>query len=135
LGPGSGIATLDARATLAGGVIARIRFIGVSLRRNPYPIILRSILERIMSQPASTSQSADTRAGPGSLPSSPGATWFRTRGGRRYAWELGLVIAVKFALLIVLWLVFIQPWPRPATAPATFVQQLYLPGAPATAHD
>ena len=64
---------------------------------------------------------------------SPAGTWFRTREGRRYAWEIGLIIVVKLALLVVLWFVFIEPWPRPATSPASVVQRLYLPTSPAVA--
>jgi hypothetical protein len=88
-----------------------------------------------MSQPASTSPTTDTRVGLRRLSSSPGSTWFRTREGRRYAWELGLVIVAKLALLVVLWFVFIAPWPRPATPTASVVQQFYVPATPAAGHD
>ena len=83
-----------------------------------------------MTDPASAPPSSAACDGPkGPLPS-PGEAWFRTRDGRRYGWEIGVVIVVKLALLIVLWFVFIEPWPRPATAPSINVQQLYLPGGP-----
>jgi hypothetical protein len=61
--------------------------------------------------------------------------WFRTREGRRYGWEIAAVIVVKLLLLMLLWLVFIKPFPRPATSPATVVQQFYLPAAPVAHHD
>jgi hypothetical protein len=66
---------------------------------------------------------------------SPGETWFRTRDGRHYGWEIGVIIVVKLAVLILLWFAFIKPWPRTATAPAVVVQQLYSPSAPAPRHD
>ena len=64
---------------------------------------------------------------------SPAGTWFRTREGRHYACEIVLVIVVKLVLLVALWFVVIEPWPRPATSAANFVQQLYLPASPAVA--
>jgi hypothetical protein len=67
-------------------------------------------------------------------PSSPSQkTWFRTREGRRYGWEIALIIVVKLMLLIVLWFVFIKPWPRPATPPAAVVHEFY--AVPADRHD
>lgn len=63
-------------------------------------------------------------------PPSSSATWFRTRGGRRYAWEIALVIVVKLALLLLLWFVLVKPWVRPATPVASAVQQIYLPSPP-----
>lgn len=66
---------------------------------------------------------------------SPPASWFRSNEGRRFGIEIGLVIAVKLALLAALWLVLIQPWPRPAATAAAAVQQLYLPAASADKHD
>jgi cytoskeletal protein RodZ len=61
-------------------------------------------------------------------------TWFRTREGRRYGWEIAAVIVVKLVLLTALWFVFIKPWAPPA-APHAIVQQLYLPPPPAARHD
>jgi hypothetical protein len=87
-----------------------------------------------MTGPASTSQRADNGIGQGGSSPSSGP-WFRTREGHRYGWELGFVIVIKLALLAVLWLVFIQPWPSRTTPPATVVQQLYLPALPAARHD
>jgi hypothetical protein len=81
-----------------------------------------------------TAQAGDTSFAQKQLPS-PGETWFRTRDGRRYGWEIGIIIVVKLAVLILLWFVFIKPWPRPATPPAVVVQQLYSPAAPASRHD
>lgn len=89
---------------------------------------------RIMTEPSSspaTFSRADTGIGTKRLSPSLGKTWFGTREGRRYGWELGFVIVAKLVLLIVLWLVFIEPWPRPIAPPAVVVQQLYLPALPA----
>ena len=83
-----------------------------------------------MNQPASPSPRAANDIGSRSVLSSSEREWFGTRAGHRYGWELGLVIAAKLALLVVLWFVFIEPWPRPTTPPATFVQQIYQPVAP-----
>jgi hypothetical protein len=88
-----------------------------------------------MTEPASTSPRAANGAGPTRLSTLSGETWYRTREGRRYGWELGLIIVVKLALLMLLWFVFIEPWPRPAVPPAAAVQQLYLPVLPAVSHD
>jgi hypothetical protein len=88
-----------------------------------------------MTEPASTSPCAAAGAGLLRSSSLPRETWFRSRDGRRYGRELGVVIVVKLALLIVLWLVFIQPWPRPATPTASVVQQFYVPAPPAAGHD
>jgi len=61
--------------------------------------------------------------------------WFRTREGRRYGWEIASIIIVKLLLLCALWFVFIKPWPRPSTPPASVVQQFYVPAAAAVRHD
>jgi hypothetical protein len=91
-------------------------------------------LFRVMTEPASASPNARHGVCPDvSTPLT--ATWFRTREGRRFGWELTLVVLVKLALLALLWLVFIQPWPRPVTPAATVVQQLYLPVLPLERHD
>jgi hypothetical protein len=58
-------------------------------------------------------------------------SWFRTREGRRYGWEIGLIIALKLLLLVVLWFAFIKPWLRTVPPPAAIVQQFYLPAKPA----
>jgi len=87
-----------------------------------------------MTQPAPTPQYARDGAKPKRMSPSSAPTWFRTREGRRYGWEIGFVIVVKLALLLVLWFAVIEPWPRPAP-PATVVQQLYLPAVPAARHD
>jgi hypothetical protein len=68
---------------------------------------------------------------PGGDPQRPSSssqeTWFHTREGRRYGWEIALIIAVKLMLLIVLWFVFIKPWPPATTPPAAVVHQYYAP--------
>ena len=90
-----------------------------------------------MTDPASASPASPASvAGVGRqrLSSSSQKAWFRTREGRRYGWELALIIVVKMALLIVLWFVFIEPWSRTATPPATVVHQFYTAPA-AVGHD
>ena len=87
-----------------------------------------------MNGPASASPPSVAGVGRGRRPPSSTKAWFRTREGRRYGWELALIIAVKVVLLIVLWFVFIKPWPRTATPPAAAVQQFYTSPAPAR-HD
>ncbi len=88
-----------------------------------------------MPEPAFTCPRADSVIGPMRQPLSSPISWFRTREGRRFGIEIGLIIVVKLALLAALWLVLIQPWPRPATSAASAVQQLYLPAASGGKHD
>ena len=88
-----------------------------------------------MSEPASTLSPSIARNGSEGSSPAPGETWFRTRDGRRYGWELCAIIVVKLVVLVLLWFVFIKPWPRPAAAPQITVQQLYMPSAPAARHD
>ena len=88
-----------------------------------------------MTEAALISPRADSVIGPMRRPPASPTSWFRTREGRRFGIEIGLIIAVKLALLGALWLVLIHPWPRPVTPPATVVQQLYLPAASAAGHD
>ncbi len=88
-----------------------------------------------MTEPAFTSPRADSVIGPMRQLSSSRTSWFRTREGRRFGIEIGLIIVVKLALLAALWLVLIHPWPRPATTPASAVQQLYLPAPSGDKHD
>lgn len=63
------------------------------------------------------------------------ATWFRTRAGRRYGWEIGLVVVLKLALLLVLWFVVIKPWLRPTAPAVSVVRQFYEPAQPASNRD
>ena len=82
--------------------------------------------------PAASCVASDSVKGPSP---SPGEAWFRTRDGRRYGVEIGVIIVVKLALLVLLWFVFIKPWPRPETPAARVVQQLYQPAVPAPRND
>jgi hypothetical protein len=82
-----------------------------------------------MNEPASASPSAATRD-TGST-HSPGAPWFRSRGGRRYGIEIGLVIVVKLALLALLCAVLVYAWPRADMPAASVIQRYYSPPAPA----
>jgi hypothetical protein len=88
-----------------------------------------------MNEPASPSPRAAAGVGSRSVLPPSERTWFSTRAGHRYGWELGLVIVAKLALLVVLWLVLIELWPRPPMPPAAVVQQIYLPAVPAARHD
>jgi hypothetical protein len=63
-----------------------------------------------------------------------GKTWFQTRGGRRYGREIAAIVILKLVLLMLLWFVFIKPWPRPATPRAADLRQIYTPAA-AVRHD
>ena len=65
----------------------------------------------------------------------PPRTWFRTRAGHRYGWEIAAIIVVKLVLLMLLWLLFIKPFPRPVMPTAAVIQQFYLPAAPSPHHD
>ncbi len=49
-------------------------------------------------------------------------SWFRGRGGRRFALEFALIIGVKLILLTVLWVLVIRPQPRADTSPAAIEQ-------------
>lgn len=63
-------------------------------------------------------------------------SWFRSRGGRRFGLEFGLIVLVKVALLILLWYVLFAPQPRPDTSPAAVERHLFAPSASAeAAHD
>jgi hypothetical protein len=88
-----------------------------------------------MTDPSSAPLSSVARRSPWGASSSPAKTWFQTRDGRRYGWEIGTIIVVKLALLAVLWLVFIRPWPHQPIAPLITVQQFYMPSAPPARHD
>jgi len=52
-------------------------------------------------------------------PASDPQPWLRRPAGRRYLLELGLILATKLALLIVLYLVFVAPQPRADTSAAS----------------
>jgi cytoskeletal protein RodZ len=68
-------------------------------------------------------------------PVAPRESWFRSRAGRRFGWEIALLVVLKLILLAVLWFGFIKPWLRPAAPPATVVQQFYTPASlPASPH-
>jgi hypothetical protein len=64
---------------------------------------------------------------------SAGMSWFRTRGGRRFGIEFGLIIVVKMILLSLLWFVCFRPHPRPDTSPAAIETHLLAPTE--TSHD
>lgn len=86
-----------------------------------------------MTEGATVSPSQGAGAHP--PPSRSGAGWFRTREGRRYGWDLALVIVMKVVLLGVLWLVFIGPPSTSPPTPATVVRHLYTSAAPVIRHD
>ncbi|MEP6881073.1 MAG: cytochrome oxidase putative small subunit CydP [Dokdonella sp.] len=49
-------------------------------------------------------------------------SWFRGRGGKRFALEFALIILIKVILLGALWLLVIRPQPRADTSPAAIEQ-------------
>jgi hypothetical protein len=56
-------------------------------------------------------------------------SWFRSRGGRRFAREFAAVVILKLLALLLIWFVCIRPQPRAdTTAPAVATHLL----APAT---
>lgn len=63
------------------------------------------------------------------------ASWFRSRGGRRFGIEFALIIVIKLALLTLLWFVCIRPQPRPDTHPAAIEHHLLAPASDEAAHD
>ena len=54
-------------------------------------------------------------------------SWFRSRGGRRFALEFALIIVIKLVLLSALWVLVIRPLPRADTAPAAIEQHFSVP--------
>ncbi|MGH8171572.1 MAG: cytochrome oxidase putative small subunit CydP [Rhodanobacteraceae bacterium] len=63
--------------------------------------------------------------------SDAGRSWFRTRGGRRFGLEFGLIVSIKIVLLVVIWAVCFRPHPRPDTGPAAITNHLLAPSAEA----
>jgi hypothetical protein len=56
-------------------------------------------------------------------------SWFRTRGGRRFGVEFGVIIVAKLILLSVLWHVAIKPQPRADTSPEA-IERHFTPSTP-----
>jgi hypothetical protein len=54
-------------------------------------------------------------------------SWFRGRGGRRFAREFALIILIKLILLGTLWVLVIRPQPRADTSPAAIEQHFSVP--------
>lgn len=63
------------------------------------------------------------------------ASWFRSRGGRRFGLEFALIVLVKIVLLGVLWYAFFAPHPRPDTSPGAVERHLMSPAAAPEARD
>jgi hypothetical protein len=55
------------------------------------------------------------------------SSWFRGRGGKRFAREFALVILMKIILLGTLWAVVVRPQPRADTSPAAIEQHFSVP--------
>jgi hypothetical protein len=55
------------------------------------------------------------------------SSWFRGRGGKRFAREFALIILIKLILLGTLWAVVIRPQPRADTSPAAIEQHFSVP--------
>lgn len=90
---------------------------------------------RTMTRPVPTLPTPTAGVEPKRLSGSSAHTWFHTRDGRRYGWEIAFIVVLKLVLLIVLWFGFIEPWSHPAALPATSVQQFYLPSPVTVRHD
>ena len=54
-------------------------------------------------------------------------SWFRGRGGKRFALEFALIILIKLILLGALWAIVIRPQPRADTSPAAVEQHFSTP--------
>lgn len=63
------------------------------------------------------------------------ASWFRSRGGRRFGFEFALIIAGKLILLLLLWWLCFAPQPRPDTSPGAIERHLLSPAAAPEARD
>jgi len=57
------------------------------------------------------------------------SSWFRSRGGRRFAWEFALIIVIKLILLTLLWIFVIRPLPRADNSPAAIERHFSTPTA------
>jgi hypothetical protein len=88
-----------------------------------------------MTEPRSGIPASENDSSMAHPPRSPVPSWFRSRAGRRYGLEIGLILTMKLALLVLLWFVFIKPWQGPAESPAAVVQQFYLPKLMSAGHD
>ncbi len=55
-------------------------------------------------------------------------SWFRGRGGKRFALEFALIILIKLILLGALWGLVIRPQPRADTSPAAIEQHFSTSG-------
>lgn len=56
-------------------------------------------------------------------------SWFRTRGGRRFGLEFGVIILAKLVLLGALWHLVIKPQPRADTSPEA-IERHFTPSTP-----
>ncbi|MGN6519470.1 MAG: cytochrome oxidase putative small subunit CydP [Dokdonella sp.] len=55
------------------------------------------------------------------------ASWFRSRGGRRFGFEFGAIVVLKLAALVLIWFFCIRPLPRADTHPAAIADHLLAP--------
>ena len=55
------------------------------------------------------------------------ASWFRSRGGRRFGIEFGAIIVLKLVALVLIWFFCIRPQPRADTQPAAVADHLLAP--------
>lgn len=60
------------------------------------------------------------------------ASWFRSRGGRRFGFEFGAIVVLKLVALTLLWFFCIRPQPRADTAPAAMAEHLTAPAREAS---
>ena len=57
-------------------------------------------------------------------------SWFRSRGGRRFGVEIGVILFAKVVLLGALWHLVIKPQPRADTSPAAIERHFGAPRPP-----
>jgi hypothetical protein len=55
------------------------------------------------------------------------ASWFRSRGGRRFGVEFGAIIVFKLVALALIWFFCIRPLPHADTRPAAVADHLLAP--------
>jgi hypothetical protein len=68
-------------------------------------------------------------------PTPADASWFRSRGGRRFGAEFALIVLAKLVLLGLLWWLCFAPQPRPDTSPGAIERHLMSPAIVPEARD
>ena len=63
------------------------------------------------------------------------ASWFRSRGGRRFGFEFGAIVVLKLVALVLIWFFCIRPQPRADTQPEAVADHVLGPAAHEATHD